>query len=1604
MVITRVAIRFRTAIFVLMANLLVAGLLAFNGMPREMFPDIEIPVVVVSVPYPGASPTDIEQLILSPLETELKTIKGIDKLKGTAYEGAAVVTMEFSPDASIDEALQAARDRVSKVKPKLPADILDPTVSEVSFGDFPILIVNVSGPYALDRLERFAEKLEEAIEGVDGVLSADVSGGLEDEVRVEVDPEAASASGVSLGDVVNAIRSENVNLPGGVLEAASTSWLLRTPADIRRADQLEGVVVKQKMGKPIRLVDVATIERGFEKRSNYARLNGQTAVSLNVTKRTGANIVAVVDGVKEVIAKLQPDAPTGTEIKLLQDQSVRIRKMVDDLVNNIITGLVLVIAVLFFFMGARNAVLVSLAIPLSMLLTFITLDAMGVTLNMVTLFSLILALGMLVDNAIVIIENIYRHLGERLQPEDDASTFRRLRVLASFTGTAEVAWPVIASTATTLVAFAPLLFWPGIMGKFMGYLPLVVIITLTASLIIGLVVNPVTAAVFMARPSQLGAAEVTSDGWEEGYKGPLSRFYGWFLRRAIGFEGRSVLGPLVTMIVAVAALVGSIMAFAGSGLGVEFFPQTTPERAMINVTAPTGTSLAGSDRIVRQIEAVLAAESNVADFVATPGASAASFQGGGGAANTHVSGLNIDFVAEDKRTESSLVTIDRIREKFANIAGARIEVDRERQGPPAGAPIQIELVGPDYDVLGKYADRAVALLRSMHKDGVRDPKMDYVTGRPEVAIVVDRQAAREVGASTSAVASTIRNAFNGTESSVIRNGSDETDIVVRYRNDRRQSIRDLSSVRVPGKDGLLIPLDQLAKSVRTAGAGTIRHSETRRVVTISADVAPGANANALRKDLGDRLDAELNLPRSMSWRFGGENEEQQKAADFLGRALMIGLFGILLILVAQFNSVLKPIIIMSSVILSLIGVFAGLVITRQSFGVVMTGLGVISLAGVVVNNAIVLIDFIESLRKAGLGPHDAVLRAGLVRLRPVLLTALTTVLGLIPMAAGINVDFLNMKIEGAGSSGEFWGGMAIAVSFGLVFATALTLVAVPALYLLLDRLGTFIRRVIFGSAETIDIDAEIEREEVLARMANEKALLDGQDRPSVAAANASMAPSNGATALLVLLAAGLAVVAAPGDALAQGAAPMALAEPDGAPETLTLADALARLERDAPDLAVARARLEAASIVVDRAWSALQPTVTATGNYTLNDPVIALSFGDPEDIRKQAQAQINGHIQSLSAVRAQTAANGQSTDVLDAAIAAATKARDDMPLPQLEKIQITQRHGLSANLQLRMSLYDARTLTGLDMARGTVRMAKRNMALTRNALRFATARAFAAAVMQRDGLDVVERRRASAARELKTIQARRAAGAATPLGEQMAELRLLQAERATMTSKLAYHGAIATLGLLIGADKRFEVQGTLAPERPTGDTTTMIRDAAARRPELGLLVEQQRLAELRVAETRKRWLPRLSLMGQTQWQNVEGFGGQSTNSLLMVTLTQQIWDAGASGNDRREAAADLRIVEIERLRRERTIAAEIYGALANIQRAEADLKAAQRGVEVSAAAVASGKVGRTVGTNTELELLTLEDRLVEAELAVVQARIGVAMAVFDLRSALGLTP
>jgi len=1585
MVITRYAIRFRTAVFVLMANLVLAGLVAFTAMPREMTPDIQIPVVVVSIPYPGASPVDVEQLILTPVEKELKDLKDVNKMMGAAYEGAAVVTIEFAPEANIDESLQSVRDRVSRVRPKLPADIKDPDVREVSFSDFPIIIVNVSGDYSLERLKRFAEDLQEDVEALPGVLAANLSGGLEQQFRISIDPEAAVASGISLSDVVRAIQSENINLPGGIVDAQHSSYLLRTPADFRTESDLAQVIVKAPGGRPVRLTDVARIERAFVKPTSYARINGTTCVSLQITKRTGANIIEVVDRVKETVDAYEKKAPTGTDLKLLNDQSVVIRDMVDDLVNNIITGLVLVILVIFFFMGARNAALVSVAVPLSMLLTFIVLDAMGVTLNMVTLFSLILALGMLVDNAIVIVENIYRHLGEALKEGDDTSTFQRLRVVAAFTGTSEVAWPVIASTATTVAAFGPLLFWPGIMGKFMGYLPMVVIITLVSSLVVGLIINPVTAAVFMARPSTEGTPDVLSDNWEDAYPGLLVRGYAWVLRVAIDAKNGKLWRPIGVMVMASALLVGSMMAFGASGNGVEFFPETTPKRASVKIQAPNGTHLDASDRIVRQVEGVLGGLDNIKDYVATPGASAAGFKMGGGAANSHVSGVSIDFRDEGDRTENTMVTIAKMREQFTGIAGARLEVEREKQGPPSGMPINVRLSGDDYGELGKQSARVLRMLESMATDGVRDPKTDYVTGRPELQIVVDRQAIKEVGASTSGVAMAIRNAFNGNESSVVRDGTDEQDIVVRFAPGRRDAMGDLAGVRVPGKDGVLVPLSQLAKVVRTSGSGTIRHFDTTRVVTIEADIATGANANKIRKALAKKLDADLTLPPGYAWTFGGENEEQKKAQAFLGRALMMGLFIILLILVTQFNSILTPIIILSSVVLSLIGVFGGLVITGTPFGVVMTGLGVISLAGVVVNNAIVLIDYIEQLRRAGLSAREAVLRAGLTRFRPVILTATTTVLGLVPMAAGWSIDFINLTVRSAGSSGEFWGAMAVAVIFGLVFATVLTLVAVPALYIILDRVGSFARRVT-GGGESVDLEKEL-------------------------AATRGTGPLSGLASILLTVGislAGLGTLAAvtlsPSTASAQSA--MALKKHDNPANTpkLDLAALLKRLDKRGPDLQVARSRTRAAALIVDRAWGALHPQVSANGQYTLNDPVIELQFADPEQTRSQAQRGLDARIADLNAVKKQMAANGQDTKVIDQEIAGQQQARDNMPLPVIEPVQINRRHGLAANIRLQMSVYDARTFDGLKIARASAHMARDQLKLTHHALRHAVARAYAGAVLQRDALTVVKTRLTSAKRELEATQKRLTAGVGTRLGERMAQIQVIQAQRGVARALLAYDSSVAALGLMVGETHRFEVTGNLTTTRPDGTVEALVSKARTGRLEMRVLGQQKRLAKLRVDETLKRWLPRLSLVGQSQWSNAAGFAGTNVTSMLMVQLSQQLWDGGMSSLDRKAMREQVRQVTVEAARARARIEAQVRGCNARIAQQRHDVDAAVKALQVSKLALADARAGASAGAATEYEVRALEDRVLEAEISLLQSRTQHALAILDLREAVGLAP
>ncbi|NKB72800.1 MAG: hypothetical protein GKR89_37490 [Candidatus Latescibacteria bacterium] len=713
---------------------------------------------------------------------------------------------------------------------------------------------------------------------------------------------------------------------------------------------------------------------------------------------------------------------SGNALVVLADQSQDIRLMVSDLENNIISGLLLVVAVLFLFLGGRNAFFVGAAIPLSMLITFAVLSLAGITLNMVVLFSLILALGMLVDNAIVIVENIYRHRQEGRGADEGA-----------WIGTDEVAMPVIASTLTTLCAFAPMIFWPDIMGEFMKYLPITLIITLTSSLFVGLVITPTLCARFM----KVG-------GTQQQTSPTLLRVIAVYRRFLTGALDR----PWITLSTAFGLLAVTIVLYGFLGHGVEFFPEVEPRKAYIDVRAPSGTSLDESDRLVRRIEEDLRAFGDVETFVANVGGGGGDIFTAlfGGSGETHNSRVSVDFVAEENRGQSSLLTIKEIRAQLRRLTGAEVEIEQEQDGPPTGAPISVEISGEDFAVLGQLAAQVKRIVAQV--PGAVDVKDDYDRGRPEVRVHIDRESAALAGLDTRMIATTVRTAIYGAEASEYRVGEEEYDIRVRFQADRRLRVEDLERIMVE-KEGRLIPLGTVARVETGAGWGGIRRKDLKRMVTIEGKVE-GRTSDAVLRDVQQAL-ADFALPTGYLIDYSGEKEEQEKAAAFLGKAFIIALFAIALVLVTQFDSLTLSMTVLSSVILSLVGVLVGLLVTATPFGIIMTGVGVISLAGVVVNNAIVLIDYIRQLHQRGLDRREAILQAGAVRFRPVVLTAITTILGLIPLAAGISFDFANFSWEIGGRSSQWWGPMGVAVVFGLAFATLLTLVVVPTIVSLVWR-------------------------------------------------------------------------------------------------------------------------------------------------------------------------------------------------------------------------------------------------------------------------------------------------------------------------------------------------------------------------------------------------------------------------------------------------------------------------------------------------------------------------------------------------------------------------
>ncbi|MEA1934411.1 MAG: efflux RND transporter permease subunit [Thermodesulfobacteriota bacterium] len=1086
MIVSDTAIKKRTGVVVLAIIIIIAGLFSYFELPRENEPDITIPYAFISTTYRGVSPPDIETSVTIPIEKKLTGLENVKEIKSVSSEGSSSISIEFTTETDIDYALQKVKDKVDEANSDLPLDLEDdPVVYEVNFSEMPIVVFSLSGTVDHARLKHIADNLADEIETITGILEVEVTGGREREIRVEFMPEKLAYFGLSPQEVEDRLRQENKNVSGGAMRMGDGRFKLRTPGELKTPDDFFHLLVGSRNGHPIFLSDVALVSDGFKEETSRSRIDGRNAVNISVKKRAGENIIKITDQIDTLLDRLEPTWPKGTKITKVMDKAEEIRLMVADLENNLMTGLVLVVMVLFLALGLRNAVLVSLAIPFSMFLSFIVLHVMGITLNMVVLFSLTLALGMLVDNAIVIIENIYRFTSQGVD-----------RVQAAMRATSEVAYPVIGSTVTTLAAFFPMIFWPGIMGEFMKYLPITLIITLSSSLFVAMIINPALASLLLKE----GKRDFQSGNEKHGksveemcerpieVKGVILKSYKRFLEMVLTHRFAMLFISFCLIILVFEAWILRV----GLERPVEFFPDLDPPFMYVNMDMPEGADLALCDRIAKQVEMAVCDRDaatgqdngyidikkyekslcfkehrtkdgieylSVSDLdnIENVYSTAVSVSEGasaifGGNTPSHVGVQFIDF---NDRPHPSKKTLEKIHERIARIAGAKITIKEADAGPPTGPPVNIEISGEDFFVLNRLAQAIKE--KGAQIPGIYDIQDDFEQGSPTIRLKIDRQKAALSGLSSAGVGKALKNAYNGVEVSTYREEDEDYDITVQLPPENRSNTNTLKNLLIASPDGRLIPLSTLADFEYTGSLGSIIRINNERVITVKANVDEGKIPAAVVRVRIEEYLKTMDLPPGYRVQLTGEQEHQKKSEDFLKKAFIIAIFLVSLVLITQFNSIGRPLIIMTAVILSLGGAFLGLAIFNMSFGIIMTGVGIISLAGVVVNNGIVLIDYVNQLRDRGMTCRDAVVAAGCTRLRPVLLTAITTTLGLIPMVTGISYDFHVMEISWMSESSQYWRSMAMAVIFGLMLATGLTLAVVPALYSSLDSIENFAR-------------------------------------------------------------------------------------------------------------------------------------------------------------------------------------------------------------------------------------------------------------------------------------------------------------------------------------------------------------------------------------------------------------------------------------------------------------------------------------------------------------------------------------------------------------------
>ncbi len=1114
------AINNRTAVYVITALVTMMGFFAYQGLPKEQFPEVELPQIIVQTFYPGTSPENMENLVSKPIEKEVKNLTGVKKVTSNSFQDFSVVIVEFNTDVEIDKAKQDVKDGVDKARPELPQGLPnEPVVNDIDLSELPILSVNLSGPYDFARLKRYAEDVEDRIESIKEIKRVDIVGALEREIQINVDLYRMQAAGFTFDDIDRAVAGENLSATAGEVSLNRQKRIISVRNEFKTAEQIANVVVRNSRGATAYVREIAEVKDAFEEQKSYARLDGKNVITLNVIKASGENLIAASDKIDALMKEMKKDElPQDLQVVTTGEQSETTRVTLHDLINTIIIGFLLVTFILMFFMGLTNAVFVALSVPLSCAIAFLVMPSFDFTLNMVVLFAFLLALGIVVDDAIVVVENTHRVFDNGKVPIKQAAK----------QATGEVFLPVLSGTLTTLMPFIPLAFWPGVIGSFMFFLPVTLIITLLASLVVAYIINPVFAVDFMKphtgheekprfnkrdRVNAVIFGSLALLGYitgAVGFANFLIVLYGFlmlekfYLRRV--FErfqtrtwprfqswyakwlGRAMRRPTLTMLGTLGTLVLAVVLIAIRGLDFEFFARQDPNFTYVYLNMPVGTDQAYTNEVLNRIESkvegairdpktgkrdpmVESVISNVTINATDPGAGEiGDFPNKGR--------IQVSYVEFAKRGgRSSAGVMERIRSAVRGVPGAQVTVDKESAGPPLPKPIVIEITGDDLDTLVATSARLKRFLDSRSIAGVEELRSDFQADKPEVVFDLNRELMNAQGISTYSVASTLRTAVFGKEISRFRDAKDDYPITLRAVEEQRSNVEAIRNMSVGYMDMATggfrqVPMAAFANVRYQNTYGGIKRQDAERIITLSSNVLGGANA----QEVVEAVQREINEFRAapgIDIRMGGQQEEQAETGAFLSRAFMIAVALIFLTLMLQFNSLSRTFIIMSVIILSIVGVLLGYGIFKPTFSMVFSGIGFLALIGIVVRNGILLVEYMDVMLAEGKAPFEAVLEAGRTRMTPVLLTASAAILGLIPLAIGLNMDFatlfgeLNPHIYFGGDNAALWGPLAWTMIYGLFFATFLTLIVVPVLCLLALRLKGWVRRKTGGKVETV---------------------------------------------------------------------------------------------------------------------------------------------------------------------------------------------------------------------------------------------------------------------------------------------------------------------------------------------------------------------------------------------------------------------------------------------------------------------------------------------------------------------------------------------------------